>query len=475
MRRRLATTLLVLAAVGAVGASAGSSAPATFPGPSGKIALSHGLRADRPGIDLVNPDGSGRTTIPTAAGYSPAWSADGRWLVYSTFPEPWAVRVARADGSGDRELVSPGAGNPPVFPPDFAWAPSGSEIAYRCRAGLCAVRVADATTRRIFEFQSLGVAGFSWSPDGSRIAFRCPGAVLCLVNPDGTNLVGLGEPGQLATGRCCDWSPDGTRILLTADRTKVYSVDVDDGEVRLLGEVGGESVSTARWSPDGGSVLVRSFPSVYVLRLDGSAPVKLADGDIGDWGTSPAVTVSESRLEPRWTLSRQTGALRLRGVASHASSLTVAVRSSGRTHPAASVSVPAGQFTVSTPLPRDLLPGALVVVVAGASGSEPLLTVVRPEMLAAPATGLVARAAMTARRGGKQLSARFVFSVRPASARPTAVWITPSGAARLRERLPNARVVTSSLVGEERLPRGRWRCRLEVGGTLLAVVAARVG
>jgi hypothetical protein len=137
--------------------------------------------------------------------------------------------------------------------------------------------------------------------------------------------------------------------------------------------------------------------------------------------------------------------------------------------------VPAGQFTVSTPLPRDLLPGALEVVVGGTSGSEPLLTVVRPETLAAPATGLVARSAMTARPGGRRLSARFVFSVRPASARPTAVWIAPSGAVRFRQRLPNARVVTSSLVGEERLPRGRWRCRLEVVGTPLAVVAARVG
>jgi dipeptidyl aminopeptidase/acylaminoacyl peptidase len=219
------------------------------------------------------------------------------------------------------------------------------------------------------------------------------------VNPDGTNLVGF-EGSGLGGGRCCDWSPDGTRSLLTAARTKVYSVDVDDGEVRLLGEVGGESVSTARWSPDGRAVLVRSFPSVYVLRLDGSAPVKLLDGDIGDWGTSPGVTVSESRLEPRWVLSRQAGRLHLRGVASHSATITVTVRSPGRTYPASPVPVPPWEYTASVPLPRDLLPGALEIVVGGTSGSELLVTVVRPESLESPATGLVARSWMSLTRRG---------------------------------------------------------------------------
>lgn len=62
---------------------------------------------------LANPDGSEKTAIPTAPG-APVWSADGKWLAYSTFPEPWVIRVARADGSGDREILSKTAGAPAV-------------------------------------------------------------------------------------------------------------------------------------------------------------------------------------------------------------------------------------------------------------------------------------------------------------------------------------------------------------------------
>lgn len=485
MRGRVSTTLLVALGLTTVLAGAGSSAPATFPGTNGKITLSHGLRADRPGIDLVNPDGSGRTTLPTPGGYSPVWSADGKWLAYSTFPEPWVVRIVRADGTGDREVLPANAGSPATWPTEYAWSPNGSEIAYKCPTGLCAVRLADGRTRQIVQYQSSGGAGPSWSPDGSKIAFRCPGAILCLVSPDGTGLAGFVGQTGVGIGRCCDWSPDGTRLLLTG-RTQVYALDVDDGELRQLVDLGGDTVISARWSPDGRAVIVRRFPSVYVVRLDGTPATKIAEGDIGDWGTSPVVTVSVSSLEPRWVLSRQAGRVQLRGTASHASSLTVAVRAAGRTYPAASVSVRAGDYAVSSPLPRDLLPGGLEILVGGTSESEPLLTVVRAGKLPAPATGLVSRSwiSMTRRgapralvqRGTTRLFAQFAFSVRPAPGHPLrAVWLSPSGAARRVPIAGGARIVSASLGSDLPLARGRWRCRLDAGGTPLAIASVRVG
>jgi dipeptidyl aminopeptidase/acylaminoacyl peptidase len=487
MRSRLAMGVACVAAVAAALASAGASAPEAFPGPNGKIALSHGLRADNPGLDLVNPDGSGRMTLRTPGGYAPVWSADGRWLAYSTFPEPWVIRVARADGTGDREVLPAGAAAPATWPTEYAWSPTGSEIAYKCPSGLCAVRVADGKTRQIVQYQSPGGGGTSWSPDGSKIAFTCPGAVLCLVSPGGTNLEGfVGQPGLRLSG-CCDWSPDGTRLLLTG-RTTVYSLDVDDGELRELVDMGGETnvVIRARWAPDGRAVLIRRFPSVYLARLDGSAPTKLVDGDLGDWGTSPALTVTSARFEPRWVLSRQTGSLRLSGTASHASDVSVAIRSPGRTYPSASVSVRAGEYAVSTLLPRDLLPGPLEVVVSGTSGSEPLLAVIRPETLPAPATGLVSRSwiGLTRRgaprarvpRGTTKLFAQFAFSVRPAAGqRLRAVWLAPSGATRATVSVRSARIVSASVTSDLGLQRGRWRCRLEAGRTPLAIASVRVG
>ena len=105
---------------------------------------------------------------------------------------------------------------------------------------------------------------------------------------DGTNLEGfVGQPGLRLSG-CCDWSPDGTRLLLTG-RTKVYSLDVDDGELR------GWWTWVARRTPSAGRAghrtVARCSPSlplrVYrATRRERSR--KLADGDLGDWGTSPA-------------------------------------------------------------------------------------------------------------------------------------------------------------------------------------------
>ena len=103
------------------------------------------LRADNPGLDLVNPDGSGRTTLRTPGGYAPVWSADGRWLAYSTFPEPWVLRVVRADGTGDREVL--------LLAPErlrrgrrSTRGPDRVRDRVQVPAGLCAVRVADGKT-----------------------------------------------------------------------------------------------------------------------------------------------------------------------------------------------------------------------------------------------------------------------------------------------------------------------------------------
>jgi hypothetical protein len=448
--------------------SSGSAAPTTFPGANGKIAVSSSGFGS--GAELANPDGSGRTVLPIPGGFRPVWSADGKWLAYSTFPEPWVIRVARSDGSSDREVL-PKTAPAPATHYGFAWSPNGSEIAYQCATGLCAVRVSDGTTRRILDTRPApGGIYPAWSPDGTKIAFHCSG--LCVTNADGSDAIVFTAPPGTGLGFFPDWSPDGTRLLLTV-RGSVRTLDVDDGELRQLVDLGGDLNARAHWSPDGTSVLI-SHAGVYLLRLDGSQPVLVPNGVFGDWGTSPAAMVSEARLEPRWVLSRQAGRLVVSGTASHASSLTVTLRSTRRTYPARAASVQAGAYTVSVALPPDLLPGAYEVVVGGTSGDERLLDVSRSVSLQAPASGLVASSRIV-KRGPGRLAARFAFSIRPATGRhPTAVWLTPSRKVRLRERLPKARIVTSTLTVSEPLTRGRWRCRLEVGGTVLAVASLRI-
>ena len=480
-QRQIAMSFMVLALSSAVLATSGSASPATFPGAAGKIVLSS--RGFGSGAELINPDGSGRTSVAVPGGYQPVWSADGKWLAYSTFPEPWVIRVVRADGTSDREVLSTRA-SAPATSPAYTWSPNGSEIAYPCATGLCAVRVADGTARRVLDVPAPArVAFLSWSPDGSKIAFVCPFiAPLCLVKPDGTDPVGfVGLPG----GGFPDWSPDGTRILLSV-RTKLYTLDVDDGEVRLLVDMGGELNARARWSPDGKSMLISSSPSLYVMRLDGSAPTKIADGALGDWGTSPAAMVSDTRAEPRWVLSRQVGSLELAGTSSHPSELQITLRSAKNSYPPIAVSAPAGEYRLSVRLPAEFLPGAYNVTVGGASGGERLLDVVRSVQIAAPAAGIVSRSWISTTAGGpsraripratRRLFAQFAFAVRPAKGqRLTAVWSTPSGSVRLRQSVPYAGITRAAIADDNGLAAGTWRCSLEAGRTALAIASIRIG
>ena len=473
--RGIATSLLALALTSTVVAASGSASPQAFPGAAGKIVLSGGT--------LINPDGSGSTKIPIPGSVGITWSADGKWLAYSTGPEPWVIRVARPDGTGDREVLPASAGAP-VTSPAYAWSPSGTEIAYPCATGLCAVRVADGTTRRVVDLASPARASNpTWSPDGSRIAFGCPFiAPLCMVRPDGSDPVTYTSGLPISFP---DWSPDGTRILFSS-RGKVYTLDVDDGEVRLLVDMGAESSARARWAPDGQSMLIRSFPDIYVMRFDGSQPTKMAEGSIGDWGTSPAATVADARAEPRWALGRQVGSLVLAGTASHASELQATVRSTKVAYPPISTSAPAGEYRLSVRLPAGLLPGTYTVTVGGTSGGERLLDAVRTVEVAPPATGIVSRSSISASSGGPsrarvprgttKLFARFEFAVRPAPGqRLTAVWRAPSRIVRQREKLGVGKTVRSAIVDEAGLAAGRWMCTLEAGRTVLAIASVRVG
>ncbi len=51
------------------------------------------------GIWIMNADGSDAHPVPQAAGQNPTWSADGRWIVFSPYPQN-GLRAVHPDGSG---------------------------------------------------------------------------------------------------------------------------------------------------------------------------------------------------------------------------------------------------------------------------------------------------------------------------------------------------------------------------------------
>ncbi len=125
----------------------------------------------------------------------------------------------------------------------------------------------------------------AWSPDGDRIAFTRGSLGICLIDPDGTNLVSLsssdGHDAQPS------WSPDGQRIAFVhgsntvADQIYIMNAD-GTNRVRLTNVRGG--AFSPSWSPDGGriafsAISASSTEDLYVIHVDGTHQLRLTD----DW------------------------------------------------------------------------------------------------------------------------------------------------------------------------------------------------
>jgi Tol biopolymer transport system component len=137
----------------------------------------------------MEPDGSNVRDLTTGVG--PAWSADGRRIVFSRSPRTGRnsdLYVMRADGSHVRRLTftryrSEGA---PAFSPD------GSKIVFSTIVGIFVMRLDDLRTR----FLTDG-GGAQWGPNGRRIVFedqRDGAAGLATIRPDGTHQRRLTTP-----------------------------------------------------------------------------------------------------------------------------------------------------------------------------------------------------------------------------------------------------------------------------------------
>ena len=196
-------------------------------------------------IWVINADGTNprQLTKPPIVALEPAWSPDGKYIVFRRFEHlpdsPWAfdythnIWLMNADGTNLRRLTS--NHNWEHGP---AWSPDSERIVYVVNDGVTNnssnlwVMDRDGANRQELTSNSDWEHGPAWSPDGGHISYergyidndyKLTGVDVWLMGSDGSNQRALTSDRLWESNSA--WSPDGKLIAYTRDGIWVMSAD----------------------------------------------------------------------------------------------------------------------------------------------------------------------------------------------------------------------------------------------------------
>jgi TolB protein len=224
-------------------------------------------------IERIGIGGAGRVALTQQSAWDPAWAPDGNSIAFvSTIDGKRQISLMSPDGSKVRQLTHGPMEN---FHP--AWSPDGRRLACASSENgnsRIVVMNADASDPRPITPLGEHARWPAWSPDGPRVAYyneSASSSIRIAVLATAAQSV-LFDSGLTRT--VLDWSPDGREIAFTRGAGTELGIDVlevGSGTVRrVLGSELGPG--EPRWSPDGKSLLfsTHSPPGIAMLKVSDS-------------------------------------------------------------------------------------------------------------------------------------------------------------------------------------------------------------
>lgn len=233
----------------------------------------------------IGADGA-RARLLVRNAYAPAWSPDGtRLLFVSRRSGDEEIYVARADGTGITRLTRlPG---PDLSP---AWSSDGRRIVWSHDAAIWTMSASGASKKRLVARSKSWHEHYSPTWHGSQIVysstrvsafdtelFRVPAKRLTFTK---------GSDGTLGDDSMPDFSPDGRTIVFTSNRDQqgeIYVMRAGGGGLKRLTRRPGDD-----WAPDfsadGAQIAFTQLPgTIWTMNADGTGLRRLTSGVDPDW------------------------------------------------------------------------------------------------------------------------------------------------------------------------------------------------